>query len=159
MGQLRLSQTHRSSAVLEPSVLVGRTDLLEVATTYIWLVVLIGGGYAGGHNSPLPSSSAPKPQTTERLVDRASYVGHMSWKLAEMRGYFCFIQLVLYLLLAMHQWTRGTLSITSESQRENKQARMLLMKRRHRKDVVSAPGSFSDLSSGSQVNLFWMSDV
>lgn len=36
---------------------------------------------------------------------------------------------------------------------------MLLMKRRHRNDVVSAPGSFSDLSSGSQVNLFWMSDV
>lgn len=32
---------------------------------------MTGSGDGGGDNSLLPSSSAPKPQTTVRLVDRA----------------------------------------------------------------------------------------
>lgn len=57
--------------MLEPFLPVGKTALFKVATT-CWVVVLIGGGYVGGHDwlpSFLLCSTSHRPQVS--LVDRA----------------------------------------------------------------------------------------
>ena len=71
INQLKLFEICSPSAVLEPFLPVGKTALFKVATTY-WVVVLIGGGYAGGRDwllSFLLCSTSHRPQV--RLVDRA----------------------------------------------------------------------------------------